>query len=374
MSLSGLLPLLYDLPGYRELARAVASGETSWSEAPLDPARPYLLAALHADVTSPQGRPVIVVASRPDRARQLYEGLVAYVQPGTQTLLFPAPDLLPYERIAPDPTIVGERLRVLATVQAADPSASAPVIVTSVLALMQPTMAPGDLRHAVRVLRRGDRADLNELLSHLVDLGYESSAMVEEPGQFSKRGGIVDFYPPTSTLPIRIEFFGDEIDSVRLFNPLTQRSEGQANGLVVTPSCEMPLWRREEAAETLREIDTENLREEVLEEWQHQMRMTEAGECFEGMELFAPYYTQPLASLADYLAAWKGDGTKNAPLLVLDDPDLIRLEAQEIERQAADLYRGFIDNGELPPGLRAPYLKWDEVSSHAQGLPVLYAG
>jgi transcription-repair coupling factor (superfamily II helicase) len=376
MSLSGLLPLLYDLPGYRDLARAVSSGESAWSEAPLDPARPYLLAALHADVASEQGRPVIVVASRPDRARQLYEGLLAYAQPGTQTLLFPAPDLLPYERIAPDPTIVGERLRVLATVQAADPSTSAPVIITSVLALMQPTMAPADLRHAMRVLRRGDRVDLGELLSHLVDLGYEPAAMVEEPGQFSKRGGIVDFYPPTSTLPIRIEFFGDEIDSVRLFNPLTQRSEGQANGLVVTPSCEMPLWRREEAAEALRNIDTENLREEVLEEWQHQMRMTEAGECFEGMELFAPYYTQPLASLADYLAAWKGGGTntKNSPLLVLDDPDLIRLEAQEIERQAADLYRGFVDNGELPPGLRAPYLKWEEVAAHATGIPVLNVG
>jgi transcription-repair coupling factor (superfamily II helicase) len=269
---------------------------------------------------------------------------------------------------------VGERLRTLATVQNADLSTSAPVIVTSVLALMQPTMAPDDLRHAMRVLRRGDRVDLNELLSHLVDLGYESAAMVEETGQFSKRGGIVDFYPPTSNLPIRVEFFGDEIDSVRLFNPLTQRSEGQAAGFVVTPSCEMPLWRRAEAAEALRDIDTSNLREEVLEEWQRQMQMTEAGECFEGMELFAPYYTRPLASLADYLAAWKEDGAENAPLLVLDDPDLIRLEAQEIERQAADLYRGFIDNGELPPGLLSPYLKWDEVAAHAQGLPILTVG
>src|SRR5437763_3884570 len=115
MSLSGLLPLLYDQPGYGALARAVASGESAWSEAPFDPARPYLLAALHADVTSGQGRPMIVVAPRSDRARQLYEGLLAYAPPGTSILYFPAPDLLPYERIAPDPTIVGERLRVLAS-------------------------------------------------------------------------------------------------------------------------------------------------------------------------------------------------------------------------------------------------------------------
>src|SRR5205823_8977422 len=120
MSLSGLLPLLYDQPGYGALARVVASGESAWSEAPFDPARPCLLAALHADVTSGQGRPMIVVASRSDRARRLYEGLLAYSPPGTPILHFPAPDLLPYERIAPDPTIVGERLRVLASLQGSE--------------------------------------------------------------------------------------------------------------------------------------------------------------------------------------------------------------------------------------------------------------
>src|SRR5438874_10434180 len=162
MSLSGLLPLLYDQPGYGALARAVASGESAWSEAPFDPARPYLLAALHADVTSGQGRPMIVVAPRSDRASQLYEGLLAYAPPGTSILYFPAPDLLPYERIAPDPTIVGERLRVLAMLsgqqaagsqQAADSvpsvvSGRSSVVVTSVLALMQPTMAPSDMARA----------------------------------------------------------------------------------------------------------------------------------------------------------------------------------------------------------------------------------
>src|SRR5207237_6237141 len=102
-------------------------------------------------------------------------------------------------------------------------------------------------------------------LVHQVNTGYESSVLVEEPGQFSRRGGIVDFYPPTSGLPIRIELFGDEIDSIRLFSPLTQRSERQASAVIVTPSCEIPLWRREQATSQLRQVDTSNLREEVLE-------------------------------------------------------------------------------------------------------------
>lgn len=409
MSLSGLLPLLYDQPGYGTVARGVAAGENLWAEAPLDQARPYLLAALHADVTAPRSRPMIVVASRSERARLLYEGLLAYSPPGTPVLFFPAPDLLPYERIAPDPTIVGERLRVLALLQpdagqrdsgAASGSVAAalqelaqstrretvpwngeaPIVVTSVFALMHPTMSPGDMRHATRTIQRGQRIVLTEILTHLVNLGYEPAALVEEPGQFGRRGGIIDLFPPTSSLPIRVELFGDEVDSIRMFNPLTQRSEGQADALVITPSCEMPLWKREQAYKSLREIATGNLREEVLEEWREQLAGTERGECFEGMELFSPYYSSPLASLADYLSDLAaGDGNAashkpDLPLVVLDDPEMIRLEAAEIERQAAELYTGFVENGELPHGLERPYLTWGEVAAHGRGMPTLSIG
>lgn len=378
MSLSGLLPILHDQRGYGAIARSVASRQNTVAEAPYDPARPYLLAALHADVTGQQGRPVIVIAPRTQRAHQLYEGLLAYSPPGTPVLFFPAPDLLPYERIAPDPTIVGERLRVLATLGGSG-NGSSPIIVTSVFALMQPTMSPADLGYAMRRISRGDRVNLHELLTHLVNLGYEAAVVVEAPGQFSRRGGIIDVYPPTSSLPIRIELFGDEVDSIRVFSPLTQRSERQAKTVIITPSCEMPLWRRAEATERLRGIDTSSLREEVLEEWQEQTGKIEAGECFEGMELFMPYYNRPLASLADYLPELQGPGirdrgSESGPLLVLDDPDLIRLEAQEIERQAAELYRGFVENGELPPGLLRPYLAWEEVASHGRDLPTLIIG
>src|SRR5438067_4921967 len=112
MSLSGLLPLLYDRREYGGLARRVASGEGALAEAPLDAARPYLLSALHADVTAPRGCPMIVVTPRSARARQLYEGLLAYSPPGTPIYYFPAPGLLPYEPTAPPPHITGERLRL----------------------------------------------------------------------------------------------------------------------------------------------------------------------------------------------------------------------------------------------------------------------
>ena len=123
----------------------------------------------------------------------------------------------------------------------------------------------------------------------------------------------------------------------------------------------------------MRGTTTDTLREEVLEEWQAQLQKIEMGECFEGMELFAPYYTQPLASLADYLGQLRATDVAS-PLLVLDDPDLIRLEAVEVEREAAELYKSFVDNGELPPGLLRPYLTWEEVSAHGRDLPTLSLG
>ncbi len=89
MSLAGLLLLLYDQPGYGALARQVAEGENTWVESAYDPARAYLLAALHADVTGQRDRPVIIVAPRSERARQLYEGLISYSPPGTPIYFFP---------------------------------------------------------------------------------------------------------------------------------------------------------------------------------------------------------------------------------------------------------------------------------------------
>src|SRR5258708_31249315 len=78
--------------------------------------------------------------------------------------------------------------------------------------------------------------------------------------------------------------------------------------------------------------------------------------------------------MVDYLGQLRGSSDSRSPLLVLDDPDLIRLEAGEIERQAAELYKGFVDNGELPPGLLRPYLTWEEVSAHGRDLPTLSLG
>ena len=113
----------------------------------------------------------------------------------------------------------------------------------------------------------------------------------------------MDIWPPTSPQPVRIEFWGDQIESLRYFDPENQRSTTALEELVVPPSCELALWRRHEVLPELRAIRLKDVRTEVREEWERQIAGMDIGEYYEGRELFAPYFAQPLSSLLDYLEA-----------------------------------------------------------------------
>src|SRR5207253_6273304 len=125
------------------------------------------------------------------------------------------------------------------------------IVVCSARALTQPVMPPQELSAALYTLQVGHEVDLTLMLEHLFKLGYEPVAEVEEPGQFSHRGGIVDLFPPTLPRPVRVEFFGDEIESLRTFDPETQRSLNPVATCVVTPAREALPTRGPEAARAL---------------------------------------------------------------------------------------------------------------------------
>lgn len=333
---------------------------------PLDAADPYLLSALAADprLGEATGR-ILVLVGRPERARQITAALELYAAPGT-VRRFPAPDVLPYERMADDPTNAAGRLGVLAALSAprGDRAARA-IIVASAPALMAPTLGPDDFRWATRRLRSRDVVGMDDLLAHWVDLGYEPAATVETPGSFSRRGGIVDIWPPTSETPVRLEFWGDEIESLRYFDPETQRSTLAAEEVAVAPCYELPLWKRHEVTATLRGIGTKALRSEVREEWDRELDGLEIGDYGEGLGIFAPYFGR-LPSLLDYLDP--GD------LIVLDEPEGVALAAGEMERHAEELHAEFVAQGELPSGLRRPYLTWDDLAPALEAHPRLLLG
>src|SRR5438132_2896309 len=153
-----------------------------------------------------------------------------------------------FETSDPSGTAVHQRLLTLwrlATTQA-------PVaVVTSLRALLEHTIPPDDLARRGRTLRAGDRLSWAETAAWLFDLGYEPVTEVSEPGTFSRRGGIIDIYPASADQPARVELFGDEIETLRAFDPVTQRSQSPLEELIVLPAREFALEGAPAVAEKL---------------------------------------------------------------------------------------------------------------------------
>src|SRR6185503_15622660 len=155
-------------------------------------------------------------------------------------------------------------------------------VVAPIKALLQPTLAPAEATAATVLLRRGEEHNPDELVRRWVAMGYRVAPTVEEPGELNRRGGIVDIFPTGDEQPLRIEFFGDEVDSLRRFDPITQRSEGQVREATVGPPHDIPFWRLEAALERLRALDVAEMRREAREEWDAAVERLAQGERFEG--------------------------------------------------------------------------------------------
>ena len=224
---------------------------------PLDGATPFIVASLWRDL----GRPVLWLHAGAEDARRAYEQVSAYVPQSAMGALipYPEPDALPYEQLANDATTTRERLRAISAL--ADfrnegqqarlqeiVARPAPFIIASAYAAAAITMPPEDFQREVFTLSIGESISIDGILSNAVELGYEPVPAIEMPGTVSRRGGIVDIWPPQDDNPARIELFGDVIDSIRLFDAATQRSTTEVEQVIVTPALECDSIRRERRA------------------------------------------------------------------------------------------------------------------------------
>jgi transcription-repair coupling factor (superfamily II helicase) len=347
MNLSGLLALANRIPAYRQLLEALSSDDGD-RPAPLqllNSARPYLLAALHADLD----RPLVAVVARIDQARQVFQQLGGWSATPGRVLLFPEPDALPYERIPWSSDTVHRRIATLAALSSPAP----PLVVASARSLMQPTLPPRELRLGTRTYRLGQHISLEQTLDRWVGSGYEPTSVIQEPGTFSRRGGIVDVFSPQMRHPIRIELFGDEIDSLRTFDPATQRSLERVDQFTLIPATEALPRFGGYAAEHLAAWDVANLHAPAAAEFRSDREALAAESWFKGIEFYLPcLYSHP-ASLLDHLPG--------SALLVVDD--LVDLEATvgDLEAQAVNLRRDLVAAGEVSADFAVPYLTWDEL-------------
>ncbi len=165
-------------------------------------------------------RPLLVVTSSLERAELLTDGLTFF---GAQPLIFPAYETLPFETHEPVLHILAAQWRVLSEL-VAPTGAQPPLIVAPIDALLYRPLARPALERHLLDIGWGERLNLEELARRLVEMGYRREALVESPGEFAIRGSIADIYPPDADRPWRLDLFGDELDQIRQFDPVTQRS------------------------------------------------------------------------------------------------------------------------------------------------------
>jgi transcription-repair coupling factor (superfamily II helicase) len=209
------------LPAAGRLARSLPERDVR-----LEGMRGGALAKCLADARGDLGRPLLAVVPDPETAEALVQDLTLFGG-GARLHLFSAWDVLPAETDRPDPEVARDRvaaLRALETPAADLPGGPAPLVVAPVTALMQPTLPPASLRRARLAVRPGTETSPEALIARLVDAGFEVVPQVSAPGEFSRRGGIVDVFPFLAEEPLRLEFFGDEVDTIRPIDLETQRS------------------------------------------------------------------------------------------------------------------------------------------------------
>lgn len=282
-------------------------------------------------------RPVLLITDRNDHALMLADELGLWA-PNLPRLFFPEPNPLFYENAPWGLTTRRDRLMVLTTLAGFQiPGArkpAPPIIIAPVRAVMARTLPRQDFLRALRTIKIGDVIQPDELLSAWVTMGYEYSSIVVSPGQFSRRGGILDIWTTSSEQPVRIEFFGDEIDTLRRFDPGSQRTISTIDRLAISPAREF-ISPNSDNLQKLK-VDISNL-----------------------SEFYIPLLHQNSASVIDYIP--------QKSLILIDDLQAVRDCVQEVEEQAVGLRKDYIKDGELPADFPIPYLTWSEIEDNLAG-------
>ena len=289
---------------------------------------------------------------------------IAFFAPGTHVLRLPAWDTLPYDRVSPNAEIGATRMNTLARLVGQAPPRAPSIVLTTVNASLQRLPPRRSIEGAVFQAGVGAVVPVAELLEFLVRNGYSRSGTVMEPGEFATRGGIVDIFPAGAAVPVRLDFFGDSLESVRLFDPLTQITTGEGRMVELVPVSEVQLT--EETTARFRQgyralfgavTDDDPLYSSIREGRRHA-----------GMEHWLPLFHDGLETVFDYVAA--GAITldhlcleaRDDRLAQIEDYYQARIEAQKNPYGAAPLYKP------VPPdSLFLDAKAWDETLAARPG-------
>lgn len=311
--------------------------------------RSFLLASLFEAVE----KPILLITSHPERAEELYQDMRSYISV-EKLRYFPSWETFAFEQLSPSRELVGNRMEVLYSLNRRMPL----LVVTSLGAILQRIAPPDEKLFTPIILKIGDQTDLGGLLEELVRKGYSRNYMVEGRGEFSARGGIVDIYPVIGEHPLRFEFLGDEIESIRAFDLSSQCSIKEETEAAVFPCHEVVLTKElvEKVEAQLKEKSKDRIAEEELEKLKELIY-------FEGVERYLPLLYTKLATLLEYFP--------QEGIVVFDEPKELKDEADSFYEQQKECFGETFWGRELLADISSYYVSWEELRQHKKQITVL---
>src|SRR5215475_5341672 len=348
------------LPGFARVASHLKEGTGRIRVSGLSPTAKALLLVLLRRAAE---RPLIVVVSDNRAMEDLvpvlrgFSELTAACDPESVVSL-PARDVLPFQNLSPHTELQEERATALWKIA----TGKASIVVSPIAATAILQRSPEYYGDLARTLRRAESFDLETLIAHLNTVGYTPADVVEMPGQYALRGGILDVYSPEADRPVRVEFFGDEVESIRKFDPATQRSSSPADEALLLPLTETPVREDLLAAIHVR-LSGKRItgRDEVIE---HAVR-SGGVTVFPGWEFYAPVARES-RSLFDLLPQ---------AALLMDERENLKQELDRTWTRVEEAHeRSGIGNLVRPADLYFPPEAWWQTLSTLPGVDLEHLG
>ncbi len=351
LELSGLLDILCASDSYQQMLNDLASREAASEFNVVRSARPFLAAALAQDWDGP----IVYLTSAVRRAYNVSEQLPIWLEDPERLHRFAEPSALFYDRAPWDAGVIRNRIATLDALANAG-AGKRPIVVTSARALMQATLPPHYFRDATLELRIGDRFQMEALILRWIGMGYEPATVVIESGTFSRRGGILDIFPLASDNPLRVEFFDDEIESLRRFDPADQRSIERVESARIVPAREVLPRLTPTAGTKLQQwVDDITNDDADFASINADIESLTQGSAFACLEHYLPYVYTEFASLLDY--------APDNCLILLEESHFLEVTAGEIAEKAEDNRGDALSSFQIAAEHPSPYRTWDDLKA-----------
>jgi transcription-repair coupling factor (superfamily II helicase) len=266
---SNLFADISQAPAVQSLARRLENGGVLSCPGVCQAAQPFLAVLLQKIFPR---RPILVVTDGLKTQESFQQDIETWL--GSSPLFYPPWEVLSHEGKLPHADTISDRLQTVVALSTLNSTARrsgaqtaqlSTLVVTSVTALLQKTFPPDEIQKRTRKLQHADKINPLDLIEWLEEQGYEPEAQVTQKGEIALRGGILDVWPLTSSWPVRLEFFGDELESLRQFDPLTQISREGISGITIPPGGELGLLKRwREMGDKRREINVAAKKEDLV--------------------------------------------------------------------------------------------------------------